>query len=374
MKNQINQTLNQHATRRQGFTFLLSCALFALCFLAQANGQTTRSDSQNRNANDVRHPLVEALEKDDPRAQLSSELRNAATLPLQSQAPSLQTEGTREPGMVEFNLRTGRETTSRGKVFTEAQQEEFRLAPVTGYQGPGASTDQRDRKVGDVHGKDGAQTESCADNSVAYHSGGVYPMSAQVKIFMRFPNGGTYQGTGVMVGSKYVLTSMNNVFQSNFGGLATQIEVIPGLDGYYKPFGSAYASYIRYYYDGHSKVGLLTLDRHIGHSTGWLGYGTFSDSYLSSAWGKQFSYPTDRDNGRVMYYNYGHLNDLNRDWLTLGATFNPGEMGAGMYLSNSYGDRYVFGVSQGTWYCGTWGSRLTEWIYGQLRYVTTNGF
>ena len=372
-QNQNNQSANQRPARRQGLTFLLSCALFALCFMGQANGQSSRTGPQNRPTNDVQHPLLEALDKSDPRAQLNAELRNAATLPNASESPSVQSESAGESGVVEFNVGTGRATNSKGTPLSEAQQEDLRLAAINGYQGPGAKADQGDRDAEKARANSTARAESCGDNSIAKHDTGAYPMSAQVKLFMRFPNGGTYQGSGVMIGSKYVLTSMNNVYQANFGGLATQIEVIPGLDGYYKPFGSAYASYIRYYYDGYSKVGLLTLDRHIGNSTGWLGYGSYTDAYLSSRWGHQFSYPTDRDYGRVMYYNNGNIYDLNRDWLAVGMTFNSGEMGAGMYLLNTFGSRYVFGVAQGTWNCGTWGSRLTEWITGQLSYVISNG-
>ncbi len=375
-QNQINQTTIQRPTH-YGFTFLLSCALFALCCLSSlpTNAQTNRDGSQNRGANDVRHPLAEPLSKDDPRAQLRPELRNAMPLPNTAEfTPNTQSEGVQEPRMVEFNLQTGRETQSNGHVAAEALQDELRQASVSGYQGPTGQSDKGDREAEKARTKGTAQTESCGDNSQANRSVGSYPMSAQVKLFMHFPNGTTYEGSGTMIGSKYVLTSMNNVYQSGFGGLAAWIEVVPGLDGNYKPFGSAYASYIRYYYDGYSKVGLLTLDRHIGNSTGWLGYGSYSDSYLSSRWGHQFSYRQDRDYGRVLYYNNGNIGNLNRDWLSVGVSFHSGDMGAGMYLLDYYGGRYVFAVNQNTWNCGSWGSRLTDWITGQLRYVITNGY
>lgn len=372
-QNQINAANTQRSTRQSNFSFLFICTFFVMCCIAnlQAMAQTSRTGTQERGANELRHPLVEPLTKDDPRAQLSPELRGALPIP-ESPTPQSQTEGAQEPTMVEFNLRTGREIQSKGHVAPELMQDDLRLAPVTGYQGPAAQADQSDRAAEKAQ-KGAAQTESCGDNSQANHNVWSYPMSAQVKLFMRFPNGGTYEGTGTMIGSKYVLTSMNNVYQAGFGGLATWIEVIPGLDGYYKPFGSAYARYIRYYYDGYSKVGLLTLDRHIGNSTGWLGYGSFSDSYLSSRWGHEFGYRLDRDYGRVLYYANGAIGNLNRDWLSVAVTFNSGEMGAGMYLLDYYGNRYVFGVSQNTWYCGSWGSRLTPWVTSQLSYVISNG-
>jgi V8-like Glu-specific endopeptidase len=372
-KNQTNQTTILRSVRHQFFNSLVACALLAAGAIG-AIAQTGRTDSQQRGTNEVRHPLAEPLAKEDARAQLSAELRNALPLPAAEHVtPFAQTEGVQTPTMVEVNLRTGRETRSTGYAAAEALQDELRLAPVTGYKGPASQTYQSDRNAEKSQIRSVAQTESCGDSSQANRSVWSYPMSAQVKLFMTFPNGVTYEGSGTIIGSKYVLTSMNNVYHASLGGLATRIEVIPGLDGYYKPFGSAYASYIRYYYDGYSKVGLLTLDRHIGNSTGWLGYGSFSDSYLSSRWGHQFGYRADRDYGRVLYYDNGKIENLNRDWLSVGITFNSGEMGAGMYLLDAYGSRYVFGVAQNTWYCGTWGSRLTDWITGQLRYVISYG-
>lgn len=375
-KNQTNQTTIRRSSRRQFFN-LFASALLATCSISsiQAIAQTGRTNSQQRGANEVRHPLAEPLAKDDPRAQLSEALKNALPLPTTEQSvPGLQTEGSSEPTMVEFNLRTGRETRSKGHAIAEALQDELSTAPGAGYQGPTSKADQSDRDAEKARTKGAAQTESCGDSSQANHSVWSYPMSAQVKLFLHFPNGGTYEGSGTMIGSKYVLTSMNNVYQAGFGGLVSWIEVVPGLDGYYKPFGSAYASYIRYYYDGYSKVGLLTLDRHIGNSTGWLGYGSYSDSYLSSRWGHQFSYRQDRDYGRVLYYNNGNIGNLNRDWLSVGVSFHTGDMGAGMYLLDYYGSRYVFAVNQNTWNCGSWGSRLTDWVTGQLRYVIANGY
>ncbi len=375
-ENLTNPTNIRRSGRRQFFNFFAS-AVLATCSIGslQALAQTGRTDAQQRGANEIGHPLAEPLAKDDPRAQLSEALKNALPLPTTEQSvPGLQTEGAAEPTMVEFNLRTGRETRSQGHAVAEALQDELGKLPGAGYQGPTAKSDQSDREAEKARTQGAAQSESCADNSQANHSVASYPMSAQVKLFIHFPNGLTYEGSGTMIGSKYVLTSMNNVYQSGFGGLAAWIEVVPGLDGSYKPFGSAYASYIRYYYDGFSKVGLLTLDRNIGNSTGWLGYGSYTNTYLSSRWGHQFSYQQERDYGRVLYYNNGNIGDLNRDWLSVGVSFHSGDMGAGMYLLDAYGSRYVFAVTQNPWNCGSWGSRLTDWVTGQLRYIIANGY
>ena len=366
-QNQIKQATIQRPT----LPFLFAFVLFALCCLnsLQAYAQTGRTDSRSRN--EIRHPLAEPLAKDDPRAQISSELKNALPLPTTGQVnPNVQAEDTAQgPSVVDFNLQTRQESRSQGNMAAEAMQDELRSAPTTGFRGPREQAEQSDKPSQKTQTSGVDQAESCADRWQPYYSTWSYPMSAQVKLFMTFPNGYTYVGSGTMIGSKYVITSSNNLYQANFGGWAVRIEAVPGLSGYYAPFGSAFASRLRTFTDGYSRIGLLTLDRHIGYSTGWFGYGTFSDYYLSSSWGQSFGYPADRNYGRVLYYNYGDINYINRDWLSVGVTFHPGLMGSGLYLRDYYGDRYVFGVTQDNWYCGSWGSRLTDWVKGQVQYV-----
>lgn len=358
-----------HAVGDTLFRALLACALSAACFLGTLPAFSQAS--QEPGVSGLLDFLPRPLAKDDPRAQLNPELQNAQPMPPPERvSPFAQDASAQEPAMFEFNVLKGVGARSKGYAIPEIAQEPLRSVPVVGFSATAPQSVERS-----VHSAlaDIGSSASCADNSSANHNVWGIPMSAQVKLFMTFPNGLNYQGSGTMIGNKYVLTSMDNVYYPAFGGLAARIEVVPGLDGLYKPFGSAFASYIRYFYDGSSRVGLLTLDRYIGNSTGWLGYGSFTDAYLLSRWGHQFSYPADKDYGRVLYYNNGAIQNVNRDWLTVAVTFGSGQMGGGFYLLDSYGNRYVFGVTQNTWYCGSWGSRLTDWITGQLRYVINNG-
>jgi glutamyl endopeptidase len=358
--------------RRQFLTSLFAGAVIAAATFVPASAQRTRGDVQDRELRrgEVQHPLSAPLSKDDPRAVLAAELREAQPIPDALEAASA--EGSSEPGVVEVNLKTGEQKRAAGTAASEAAQDELRAIPVTGFTGPFEQASQAaDREASRA---ESAQQETlCVDDAVAIHNTRQFPWSTQVKLFMRFPNGGYYVGSGTMIGSKYVITHQNNVYVPAFGGLATSIEVVPGLDGYYKPFGSAYATYLRYYYHGAANIGLLTLDRHIGHSTGWLGYGNFSDAYVDASTGHVAGYPTTRDAGRVLYYDFGATNNVNWDWLTVASYYQSGQMGAGTYLIDGYGRRYVFGVAANLYYCSTSVDRITGWIQGQLSYVINNG-
>ncbi len=309
--------------------------------------------------------FVNPLAKNDPRAQLDPQLLNAQPMPEHS-GQEQAWNGAQEPTVVEYDMTTGRETRTTGQ--TETLQNEDNV-PFSGL--PGLRPLTGDLELG------GKQTQTanylCVDDKQAKHNTWQYPWSTQVKLYITFPNGHTYVGSGTIIASKYVITHQNNVYYPAFGGLATRIEVIPGLDGNYKPFGSAYAVYLRYYYHGSANIGLLTLDRHIGHSTGWLGYGSFSDSYIAQHQGLIAGYPVSKDAGRVLYYDYGSVSVQSYDQAWVGVMFLPGEMGAGTYLRNSAGSRYVWGVSANQYYCSTVVDRITNWIHSQFNYVISNG-
>lgn len=367
---QTQQSTANGFVRRQFITSIFASAVMATSVITGMTGfaQSARTDATK--GGEVRHPLAGPLDRNDARAQLDSRLRNAQPLPALADA-----EAQEEPGTVEVDLATGEQKRSAGVTVTEAMKEELKSVSSSGYHGPLATADEADRKATKARTEaSGAQLESlCIDDQSAVHNTWQYPWSTQVKLFMTFPNGGTYVGSGTMIGAKYVLTHQNNVYYPAFGGFPTSIEVVPGLDGYYKPFGSAYASYMRYYYHGNSHVGLIRLDRYIGNSTGWLGYGNFADSYLNGRTANVAGYPTDKDYGRVLYFDTGSTYDVAWDWFKVGSLFHTGEMGAGVYLINSYGSRYVFGVDNNLYYCSSSASRLTDWICSQLAYIINNG-
>lgn len=65
-----------------------------------------------------------------------------------------------------------------------------------------------------------------------------FPWKAMGQLLMKFPNGQTYSGTGVLVDKQHVLTAAHNLFGNDIGGWATEVWFIPARDGDARPYGS----------------------------------------------------------------------------------------------------------------------------------------
>jgi hypothetical protein len=347
-------------TKNNVRNFLSQGILFSLMLLlALSPALQAQNRSTNRKVVDE-SILVNPLARSDARAQLDPALQNAQPMPAAETEQSFNSE----PTMLDYDQATGKETRTVGQ--SAALHED-----ITASSGsPGV------RQLAETAEASGAeaQTENylCVDDKVAIHST-AYPWSTQVKLFMTFPNGHTYVGSGTMIASKYVITHKNNLYYAAFGGWATRVEAIPALDGFYKPFGSAFSVRLRWYNHGASNIGLITLDRHIGFSTGWLGYGSFTDATLRAYTGHIAGYPVSKAAGRVLYYDFGATTTPSFDQARVAVLFLAGEMGAGNYFRNSVGNRYVFGVSANAYYCSTTSDRLTSWIFSQVQGVIASG-
>jgi V8-like Glu-specific endopeptidase len=142
------------------------------------------------------------------------------------------------------------------------------------------------------------------------------PFSAYLQVASEFSDGTVLQSSGVMVGPNDVLTAANNIYNHEYGGLATKIQVTPGRYEDLKPFGVHNVSQIsvplawQNSSDLSTDYGLLSLATDIGYVTGWveMGYaGTLSglNNYTLSTLG----YPTDQG-GNTLYYSSGSVDQV----------------------------------------------------------------
>jgi V8-like Glu-specific endopeptidase len=175
-----------------------------------------------------------------------------------------------------------------------------------------------------------------------------YPYSAQCKLFITFPDGEAFIGSGTLIGPKHLLTAGHCAWSAENGGWAKSIEVVPGLSGAYKPFGSAWAHGIRAYRgyteggDRNHDFALITLDRPIGNSAGWFGYAYWPEieGYTANIAG----YPGDRDNGVYQYYHSGPIDKADEMQVYYRIDTYGGQSGSGVYSIEEDGGRYVFAV------------------------------
>jgi V8-like Glu-specific endopeptidase len=187
-----------------------------------------------------------------------------------------------------------------------------------------------------------------ADNRILVSNTAIYPWRAQAKLYVTFPNGKIYGCSGTLIQTKYLLTAGHCVYSKADGGWYKKLEAIPGLNGTYKPYGSAYGKYVRSY-QGWTKsqspdhdLALVTLDKTIGSTTGYFGYGYYPTingvtAYISG-------YPYDKyPGGTKQYYHYGPITSSTTYRVYYPIDTYDGQSGSGVYRIIS-GKRYVFAV------------------------------
>ena len=292
---------------------------------------------------------LKPYDKNDPKAQLNPEWLNVPDEVAPTQKGFSITDATSTD--VTFNIVTKQEDTPANNALGLRRLVQVRgeLDAATSNIGADARVDNHDQKGEPQKDENGKVLNSVigADNRVNITDTTVYPWRAITKLLIRWPNGQGGGCSGTMIAPRYVLTAGHCVNQDSKGGWATSVEVVPGLDGTYRPYGSAFATRFRSVtawtedQNADSDYALITLDRNMGNTTGWFGYGTWSN--LEGITGHLAGYPADRGAGVEMYYDYDPILDTNDKRLFYQIdTFN-GQSGSGVYRKID-GSRYVMGV------------------------------
>ncbi|MFX1569449.1 MAG: trypsin-like serine protease [Promethearchaeota archaeon] len=187
------------------------------------------------------------------------------------------------------------------------------------------------------------------DDRVRVTSSTSYPWSTVVRLHITW---GTYNtfATGALIDKNHVLTAGHCVYSHTHGGWADSIKVVPGEDNGNEPYGYAWAIKMRCYDDWKNfaspehDFALLTLDRDIGLTTGWMGlYTTLSSSSTYSELLYTAGYPAELDNGRNMYWtnDYGYEANEYNHWYYLDTS--DGQSGGPIWIYDN-GLPYILSV------------------------------
>jgi len=137
------------------------------------------------------------------------------------------------------------------------------------------------------------------------------------KLFITFPDNAQFVGTGWFIGPRTVMTAGHCVFSKANGGWAKSIEVVPGMDGTNRPYGSQVGTSFRSVqgwtqnsnpeYD----YGAIILPNcTLGNKVGWFGFASLSDTSLKNLLVNTSGYPADKPYG-TQWFNAGQVTQVN---------------------------------------------------------------
>lgn len=178
-----------------------------------------------------------------------------------------------------------------------------------------------------------------------------YPNSANCKLFIKFSSPTTYVASGVLLSKNVVLTAGHNLHDISNGGWATSIIVVPGYYDGNKPFGQAYMTYM-YSWTWWTNdenldwdMGIILLNQNIGKQTGWLGHGTYHNSFFQNNTFHNYSYPSEWPyDGLSMYYRYGSFDNVTDNIIYFNKRSYGGQSGSGSYWIDINGNPCVYSV------------------------------
>lgn len=189
-----------------------------------------------------------------------------------------------------------------------------------------------------------------------------YPWRAIARLVMTFPNNKTYVGTGFFIGPHTVITAAHCVYSHDDGGWATSVEVIPGMDGTLRPYGSAYAVLLAvptyWISTGGNKnwdIGAVRLaDDTLGNQVGWFGFAAYGYTDLIGELANLSGYPADKSPTGSQWYSYcsiittGHWTNGDETILYHNLDTYGGQSGSPIWFVRD-SNRYVIGVHTSSW-------------------------
>ncbi|HVR37913.1 MAG TPA: trypsin-like peptidase domain-containing protein [Thermoanaerobaculia bacterium] len=269
-------------------------------------------------------------------------------------------------------------------VAEPAQPLATAVEDVPGYQKPGQGTARLRVIAGDEKGilvRDAADVafgnrllmESVigGDDRVAIRDTRQLPWRFICALRMHMRDGSDFVGTGWFIGEKTVMTAGHCVFVHDHGGFPERIEVIPGLDRTFRPFGSAVGRRFRAPQgwidnaDTNVDYGAIQLDTPLGRRTGFFAFGALSDAQLRETDANISGYPGDRDQASRQYFHARTIQQTNPTRLFYDIDTFGGQSGSPIFLNVS-GRRVAVGIHTTGGSRSNSGTRITADVFNNM--------
>jgi glutamyl endopeptidase len=157
-----------------------------------------------------------------------------------------------------------------------------------------------------------AETVHGPDDRVRITNTAVYPWRVHASLLITARDGSRWIGTGWFIGPHTLMTAGHVVYIKNSGvagrdGWVRSIDVMPGRNGNSLPYGTVKSSNFRSVTgwtnngDQNFDYGAIIIPTNLGNTTGWFGFGVYSDADLLGSVGNISGYPGDKPGGTQWY-------------------------------------------------------------------------
>ena len=214
------------------------------------------------------------------------------------------------------------------------------------------------------------ETVCGSDDRVQTGSTAAAPWRWICKLIITFPNGAKGGCTGWFIGPKAVMTAGHCVYSRSNGGWARQIEVIPGMMGATRPYGSMIGTSFRSVTawtqnsDPNYDYGCIILPSpSLGNAVGYFGFASLTDASLQNLLLNNSGYPGDKPAG-TQWFNAGRATNITARKIYYMLDTYGGQSGSPTWrLAN--GQRHAVGIhAYGG--CPNSSSRIVPAVYNNM--------
>jgi V8-like Glu-specific endopeptidase len=214
------------------------------------------------------------------------------------------------------------------------------------------------------------------DDRVQITATSTYPWRVHCSLRITAADGSQWIGTGWFCGPRTVITAGHCVFIKNSGvpgrdGWVQSVTVIPGRNATEQPFGTVVSNDLRsvrgWVEQGNQEYdyGAILLPTPLGSTTGWLGFGAYSDATLLASVGNLSGYPGDKPAG-TQWYHARNVTSVTPRKVYYDIDSFGGQSGSAVYrIAN--GGRYAVAVHAYGGATANSGTRITSDVFNNLQ-------
>ena len=211
------------------------------------------------------------------------------------------------------------------------------------------------------------------DNRVRVQNTTIFPWRAICGLRITAANGQRFIGTGWLVSPRTVITAGHCVFLHDAGGWARSVEVIPGLNGTSRPFGSHVGTTLRSvtgWTQGKNRnfdYGAIILppNHRPGAQTGTFGFAVRDDAFLRAAALNLSGYPGDKG-GSTQWFHAQRTKSVSERVIVYDIDTAGGQSGSPVWVLRN-GQRTAVGIHTNGASSGNSATRIVTPVFNNIQ-------